>query len=288
VLHQNAVWHAACRKIFMHLRLVTKTILILCLCTILPGIQKAWANAPTRIENNLDSASACLKFTKQKELEHGLPNGLLTSISRVESGRIHGSEGLLAWPWTVNHNGTGLFFDSKDQMISYVEEQVRRGDTRIDVGCMQINLFWHARHFESLASMVDPKNNVEYAANFIKKLKFRHGSLNKAVQHYHNADPERNIPYLEKVLALWSPQSKKTTARAESIKDVRSTQNTERNKNIITSAEKHQNNPYGKIITKNVTNADPLAQIKSKQPNLAGRWEQVLKFRELLALKLNS
>ena len=65
------------------------------------------------------------------------------------------------------------------------EDAQRAGAKLIDVGCMQINHHFHARHFASLEDMLDPAQNVAYAARFLSELKKREGSWTMAIARYH-------------------------------------------------------------------------------------------------------
>ena len=56
---------------------------------------------------------------------------------------------------------------------------------------MQINHHYHSGHFRSLGDMLDPKQNVDYAARFLLTLKHRHDTWSMAVARYH-AGPDNN------------------------------------------------------------------------------------------------
>ena len=53
----------------------------------------------------------------------------------------------------------------------------------IDVGCMQINYKFHGHNFKNLNHILNPEENVKYAAEFLKKLFKRHKSWNEAISH---------------------------------------------------------------------------------------------------------
>lgn len=68
----------------------------------------------------------------------------------------------------------------------------QRGAKLIDVGCMQINYFYHRKHFSSVTEMLQPRVNVDYAARFLRSLRQKEGNWTMAVAHYHagpNNDP---------------------------------------------------------------------------------------------------
>ena len=60
---------------------------------------------------------------------------------------------------------------------------------------MQINHYWHSQEFKSLEQMIDPVQNVTYAAKFLRQLYKQHGSWADAVQHYHSPDENRGKRY---------------------------------------------------------------------------------------------
>ena len=125
------------------------------------------------------------------EEKKDLPVGLLSSISNVEAGRIIHNNPKRGWPWTVNHAGEGLFFESKLEATKYVKRYLKLGDVNMDVGCMQISLKWHSDNFSTLEEAFDPLININYAADFLKKLFSIHKDWNLAIKHYHSSDPKK-------------------------------------------------------------------------------------------------
>lgn len=124
----------------------------------------------------------------------GLPDGLLPSIARVESGRtVDGKRA--AWPWTLNQAGKGMYFETREAALDYLKSAVARGVRNIDVGCMQINYRWHGDQFASLEEMMDPVLNTSYAARFMTELYNRLGSWDRATGEYHSTNPARSAKY---------------------------------------------------------------------------------------------
>ena len=146
----------------------------------------------------------CKAIARAAEERHGLPDGILQSISTVEASRIQPDGSYRAWPWTLNDNGKGLFFDDPEQVLDYLDTHMTNPDTSIDIGCMQINTKWHGASFETLDEMLDPASNIAYAAGFLTDLYYAHGSWNDAIRHYHSSDQRKNDPYLNRVLAIWT------------------------------------------------------------------------------------
>ena len=143
----------------------------------------------------------CLAEAKRAEAKHGIPSGLLQSITRVESGRKMVTGGYMPWAWTLNDRGEGLFFDDRDSALAYLRDAMTTPDHSVDVGCMQVNTKWHAEGFLDIADMLDPVHNASYAAGFLLDLHAAHQSWDEAVKHYHSSEPRKNVAYHRRVLA---------------------------------------------------------------------------------------
>jgi hypothetical protein len=134
----------------------------------------------------------------------GIPPHLLAAIGRVESGRRDPASGAWhPWPWTVNAEGQGFFYDTKAQAVAAVRGMQAQGMRSIDVGCMQVNLMHHPDAFANLDLAFDPQVNAAYAARFLKELFAQTGDWPKAAALYHSATPELGAEYQRKVLAVW-------------------------------------------------------------------------------------
>lgn len=150
------------------------------------------------------AVAMCDMAIRQFERVHGIPDKLLKAISLVESGRKMPGGQHVAWPWTINANGTPYVFSSKREAVTKVKELQAAGIDSIDVGCMQVNLKYHPTAFRNLEEAFDPYTNIAYAARFLKQKQLDHGSWHTAVAHYHSATPEHHIPYRERVLKTWA------------------------------------------------------------------------------------
>ena len=146
----------------------------------------------------------CAASTRAVEQATHVPRHLLAAISIAESGRRDDLNKInVAWPWTVTSGTEEWYADSKQQAIDVVEELVRDGVRNIDVGCMQINLYYHSDAFASLDEAFDPLTNVSYAASFLKKLRKQTSSWTRAAGNYHSATPEFHQKYSKRLMEIW-------------------------------------------------------------------------------------
>lgn len=270
------------------------------------------------MQDHIGSDESCEHIAEIIEKTFAMPDGILTAITRIEAGRVTDNGSRKGWPWTINHAGKGLFFDSKDDMLAYAQDQLVDGDQNMDIGCMQISHYWHGEHFIDLEEMADPFANVAYAAAFLTDLKTAHGSWDQAIRHYHNADPKQNTPYVKKVYAVWetlgvTPSSAPSSAANDTAQNadiMPSTASLDAFPIDITSPDTVL--PDAVITDTSLTieaaepvveqvalpvapitptasvepvapiEVDPLAELKAKQPHLKGKWDKVEAFRALL------
>lgn len=155
----------------------------------------------------------CRAAIGSAERANGIPAALLGAIGRVESGRRDPVTGAWhPWPWTVDAEGQGSFYNSKAQAIAAVRAMQARGVQSIDVGCMQVNLMHHPNAFSSLDLAFEPQVNAAYAARFLKELYGQTGDWSKAAALYHSATPELGADYQRKVLAVWPEEQRLASA----------------------------------------------------------------------------
>jgi hypothetical protein len=152
----------------------------------------------------VSTARLCTQYFPTVEKRYGVPNHLLAAISSTESGRWHKGLGLaLPWPWTINVEGQGHYFDSKAEAIAQTAAYVRAGRS-VDVGCMQVNLRHHPKAFATLNDAFDPQQNVEYAASFLRRNYDEMGDWVKATAAYHSRTPHYGSRYLGVIEKNWN------------------------------------------------------------------------------------
>lgn len=163
-----------------------------------------------------DPGQLCRQAILTAEREHRLPAALLHAIARVESGRNDPRTGAaVSWPWTINAQGQGRFYNSKEDAITAVRALQARGVNVIDVGCLQVNLHHHPRAFASLDEAFDPVANARYAGLFLTRLHQNARNWETAASHYHSQTPERAEAYRLKVLAAWPGMAHRAAAERQ-------------------------------------------------------------------------
>lgn len=175
---------------------------LICLPLLVLPAMPVKAEAP--YDDMIMGALRCTRYFSQMEREYQLPPHLLSAISVTETGRYHKKLGVrVPWPWTINAEGKGDYFRTKNDALQTVRKLQKQGMKSIDVGCMQVNLYHHADAFPNLATALDPRSNIRYAIEFLLKNYERTGSWQTAIAHYHSKTPSRGRRYAEKVINTW-------------------------------------------------------------------------------------
>lgn len=166
-----------------------------------------------------DEALVCMDATQKFEKKYQIKEHLLTTISSVETGRWDSEKKQnLAWPWTVNAQGKGTFFATKNEAINEVKRLQKAGVKSIDVGCMQINLAYHPDAFKNIEDAFDPQKNVEYSAKFLKSLyENKDNNWIEAAMAYHSSTPHKAQKYKKKLVSAYEKVKLASLGREKSV-----------------------------------------------------------------------
>ncbi len=156
-------------------------------------------------KHRIDDTMVCTYATQKMEKVYQIKQHLLTTIASVETGRWDEEhKQKRAWPWTVNAQGKGTFFETKAEAIREVKRLQAQGVKSIDVGCMQINLAYHPDAFDNIEDAFDPQKNAQYAAKFLKNLyEANDQDWIKAAMAYHSKTPKKALRYKKKIVTAY-------------------------------------------------------------------------------------
>jgi hypothetical protein len=160
--------------------------------------------AAARAVEAADPALLCETAITSAEFVGRLPPRLLGAIGLTETGRTDpGSGRVRPWPWTINAEGEGQFFRTKQQAVAAVRALQASGVRSIDVGCLQVNLMYHPAAFATLEDAFDPRINAAYAARFLNALYAEGRDWAHAIAAYHSETPALGDAYRVLVMARW-------------------------------------------------------------------------------------
>jgi Transglycosylase SLT domain len=175
----------------------------------LASVASTGALADTNMALAPPDGQLCRQAITAAEKAHSIPPRLLAAIARVESGRKDQASGTFnPWPWTINADGQGSFYDRKAQAVAAALTLRMHATKSVDVGCMQISLTYHPDAFSSMDQAFDPASNADYGARFLAQLFEKAGSWPRAVALYHSATPDLGQDYQNKVYAVWPTEQK--------------------------------------------------------------------------------
>jgi hypothetical protein len=97
----------------------------------------------------------------------------------------------------------GYFATGKTEAISIVHALQAHGARYIDVGCFQVDLFYHPDAFTSLEQAFDPDANARAATRILAAARFSTAGWDQAIAAYHSASLLRGAWYLQRVLEAW-------------------------------------------------------------------------------------
>ena len=140
----------------------------------------------------------CLDAARAAAARHAIPAGMMHAITLVETRRkVSGVSG--PWPWTLNIDGQGYWYDTRAEALAHAEREVARGRRSVDLGCFQLNYRWHGENFDALDEMLDPALAADYAARFLGQLFAETGDWMRAAGLYHSRTPVRARRYRDLV-----------------------------------------------------------------------------------------
>ena len=166
------------------------------------GAARVAPNVAARAAPDEAAFAACEDAIAATQAGSRIPAMLMPAISRVESGRSDARGRVRPWPWTINSNGVGTFFATKEDAVAAVQALQAKGETSIDVGCMQVNLHYHPGAFANLDEAFDPGANARYAARFLTALQGELHDWPLATAAYHSRMVGRGEDYSRKVYGL--------------------------------------------------------------------------------------
>ena len=136
---------------------------------------------------------------------YDLPPEVLYAVALTESARQVDSTGnVRPWPWTLNVQGRGHFFDSRQEAEAALQEHFDAGRRSIDIGLMQVNWRYHRQRLGSPQLALDPYHNLRVAAEILHHCHQSRQDWWAAVGCYHAPNsPQRADRYRARVRAHW-------------------------------------------------------------------------------------
>ena len=154
--------------------------------TLLLNVSLALCISNPVIAGKKNSTPICEQHISDAAVAQGVPLGILYAVALTETG----AGGRLN-PYALNIEGEPVLAKSHSEAVAAFHAARKEDKTLIDLGCMQINHFYHKSQFQSVDAMLDPRTNIHYAAKLLKTLKIQHGNWTDAIAYYHASAKKR-------------------------------------------------------------------------------------------------
>lgn len=143
--------------------------------------------APSKGARKGGPPNICERELARASRKYNVPLQILYAVGLTESGY-----GGFLQPYTLYIEGKDYISNNLQDALKLFRAANARGVQLIDIGCMQVNYYWHKEEFNNLEEMFNPRLNVEQAARFLQELRKRHGSWTMALARY-NAGPKNTV-----------------------------------------------------------------------------------------------
>jgi hypothetical protein len=127
---------------------------------------------------------------------------LLYAIALAESQKASGPV-VRPWPWAVNVAGKGYYFSDLRAAEEFVDAQLDKGITNMDIGPLQVNVLWHGFRVSDPKELFHLPTAIKVGADILSEaLASSPNDQTLAVGRYHNwTDERRARAYGTKVLS---------------------------------------------------------------------------------------
>lgn len=120
---------------------------------------------------------------------------LFYSILLQESGRSLPGVGFRPWPWTLNVEGQGFYYETEQEAWSALSTFIAAGKSNIGIGYGQVTYPFNGHLLNDLYLALDPATNLRIAAEILLECQNRLGDWWQAVGCYHSPNERYAAPY---------------------------------------------------------------------------------------------
>ena len=170
------------------------------LAIVLTALSVSLVAAPTVLATNVVPAGY-----QRVAAIHGIPCDVFYAVALAESGkRIEHLREFRPWPWTLNVQGDGHFYQSRRSAALALHEALATGRRSVDIGLMQVNWRYHRGALGTIEEALDPYRNLHVATAILNACHESRRDRWAAVGCYHAPNnPHRAGRYRQRVRKIW-------------------------------------------------------------------------------------
>lgn len=151
--------------------------------------------------------------------QYGIDPLLLYAVALAESASGRGEGNISPWPWTLRTGDRAIYSLTQAEAYAELEEIIKSQGERavVDIGLMQVNLYWNGHRASSLSELLDPRSNIEIGAQvLLDALRSAPEDLELAVGRYHHWRKESVArAYGKRVIGIYGRLRKLAEQRTE-------------------------------------------------------------------------
>jgi soluble lytic murein transglycosylase-like protein len=108
------------------------------------------------------------------------------------------------WPWAINKSGKSIIPASQQEARAILNKTLIEGGRNIDVGLMQVNLYWHGHRVGKPEHLLNPVTNLQIGALVLAEaIQSAPHDLVLGIGRYHSwQNTEAAVSYGRRVLAV--------------------------------------------------------------------------------------
>jgi len=135
---------------------------------------------------------------------HQLDPYILYAVALIESAKGNPSNQVSPWPWAINKSGKSILPDSQQEARVLLNKTLAEGRRNIDVGLMQLNLYWHGHRVGKPEQLLNPVTNLQIGALVLAEaIQSAPHDLVLGVGRYHSwQNTKAAVSYGRRVLAV--------------------------------------------------------------------------------------
>jgi hypothetical protein len=162
---------------------------------IIPVSSKVSSHFPAKLQNTL-----WWEIAKH----HQLDPYILYAVALVESANGNPSNQVAPWPWAINKSGKSIIPGSQQEARAILNKTLAEGGRNIDVGLMQVNLYWHGHRVGKPEQLLNPVTNLQIGALVLAEaIQSAPNDLVLGVGRYHSwQNTKAAVSYGRRVLAV--------------------------------------------------------------------------------------
>lgn len=149
--------------------------------------------------------------------KHGLDPILLYSVALAESASGRGENNISPWPWTLRTLNEPFYALTREQASTRLSQLINHQGEKVsvDIGFMQVNLYWHGHRVSNPLELLDPITNLDTGAEILSEtINSAPNDLELGIGRYHHwKDENRSRTYGKRVLSIYQQLQKLTENR---------------------------------------------------------------------------